>query len=110
MGGGNGGEKMEFGGEKQASRIFCWMKMKRFTTNFKMERSKNKILAKKGRKWPKRFLKKIGWKSEIYPIWQIGSKIIVFHMAFYSLWSKNLMKNKEKIDLNEASINTTLVP
>ena len=40
MGGGNGGEKVEFGGEKRASRIFCWMKMNRFNTNFKMERSK----------------------------------------------------------------------
>ena len=37
---GNGEEKVEFGGEKRASRIFCWMKMNRFSTNFKMERSK----------------------------------------------------------------------
>ena len=59
MGGGPGGEKVEFGGEKRASRIFCWMKMNRFNTNFKMERSKNKILAKKGRKRPKRFVEKI---------------------------------------------------
>ena len=36
----NGEEKVEFGGEKRASRIFCWMKMNRFNTNFKMERSK----------------------------------------------------------------------
>ena len=35
----NGGEKVEFGGGKRASRIFCWMKMNRFHTNFKMEGS-----------------------------------------------------------------------
>ena len=35
----NGEEKIEFGGGKWASGIFCWMKMNRFSTNFKMERS-----------------------------------------------------------------------
>ena len=40
VGGGNEGEKVEFGGEKWASRIFCWMKMDRFDANFDMERSK----------------------------------------------------------------------
>ena len=55
MGGGNGGEKVEFGGEKRDSNFFCWMKMNRFDTNFKMERSKKQIMAKKGRKMPKTF-------------------------------------------------------
>ena len=32
--------------------------MNRFDTNFKMERSKNNVLAKKGRKLPKRFFEK----------------------------------------------------
>ena len=32
--------KVEFGGEKRAARIFCWMKMNRFDANFNMERSK----------------------------------------------------------------------
>ena len=40
MDGGNGGEKVEFGGGKRASRICCWMKMNRFDANFKMEKSK----------------------------------------------------------------------
>ena len=54
----NGEEKAEFGGEKQASRIFCWMKMNRFNTNFNMESQKNKIIAKSCRKWRKRFFEK----------------------------------------------------
>ena len=50
VGGGNGGEKVEFGGEKRASRIFCWMKMNRFDTNFKMEKSKKIDNSEKGPK------------------------------------------------------------
>ena len=47
MDGGNGGEKVEFGGEKRASRIFCWMKMNRFNTNFNMERPKKYDIGEK---------------------------------------------------------------
>ena len=58
MGGENGGEKVEFGGEKRASRIFCWMKMNRFDTNFKMERSKKLYIGEKGPK----IAEKVFWK------------------------------------------------
>ena len=40
MDGGNGGEKVEFGGEKRASRIFRLMKIDVLRLNFDMERSK----------------------------------------------------------------------
>ena len=94
---------MEFGGEKRASRIFCWMKMNRFSTNFKMERSKNKILAKNGRKWPKIFFE-IFW-VEVGNLSNLANwiKNRCFLYGFYRSWSKNLIKNKEKVDLNEAS-------
>ena len=40
VGGEDGGEKVEFGGEKRASRIFRLMKMDVLRSNFDMERSK----------------------------------------------------------------------
>ena len=40
MGGGNGGEKVEFGGEKRASRIFRLMKIDVLRSIFNLERSK----------------------------------------------------------------------
>ena len=77
--------KVEFGGEKRASRIFCWMKMTRFTTNFKMERSKKirywQKITENGRKG---FLKFFGRIRKSIQFGQIGSKIIVFYMVFYS--------------------------
>ena len=53
-----GEKKLSLEAKKRASRIFCWMKINRFNTNFKMERSKNKIIAKNCRKWPKRLFEK----------------------------------------------------
>ena len=47
VGGENGGEKMELGGGKRASRFFCWMKMNRFNANFDMERSTKIIYWRK---------------------------------------------------------------
>ena len=34
-------------------------------------------------------------KFENLPTWQIGSKIIIFYMVFYSWWSKNLIKMRK---------------
>ena len=50
MGGGSGGEKMEFGSKKRASRIFRWMKIDVFNANFDMERSKKLDNSEKGPK------------------------------------------------------------
>ena len=50
VGGGSWGEKVEFGGEKRASRIFCWMKMKVLRSIFNLERSKKSDNSEKGPK------------------------------------------------------------
>ena len=57
MGGGNGGEKVEFGRGKRASRIFRLMKIDvlMFFRSLIWKGQQNKIITKKGRKWPKRF-------------------------------------------------------
>ena len=46
----NGEEKVEFGGEKRASRILCWMKVNRFNTNFHMQGSKISDISEKRQK------------------------------------------------------------
>ena len=49
-------QKVEFGGKQQwASKFFRFRKMDLFDTNFIMERSKNEMLSKNYRKWPKTF-------------------------------------------------------
>ena len=47
MGGEDGGEKVEFGGEKRASRNFRLMKIDVLRSNFNLERSKNKDMCEK---------------------------------------------------------------
>ena len=49
------GGKIEFGSERRASRVFCWMKMNRLVRTFIWKGQKYEMIVKNGRKWPKTF-------------------------------------------------------
>ena len=94
---------MVIGGEKWASRFFCWMKMNRLSTNFDMERSKLWNVSEKRPKMTKNIFQRKSGNYEIYPIWQTGSKTITFCMYFHIWLSKNPCTKKEKLHPNQAS-------
>ena len=87
---------MEFASEKRASRTFLEWKLMFLIRLFRWKGQKYDRLAKSGRKWPNIFLQQKKLENlKIYAILQIGSKIVIFYMVFYSLLSKNHTKNKE---------------
>ena len=84
-------EKVEFGGEKQASRCFCWMKMNRFDTNFKMERSKKWDDSQKLPKMAeKAFWKKLGRSRKSIQFGKLDQKSLFFIWFFIDYGQKTL--------------------
>ena len=59
VGGGSWGEKVEFGGEKRASRIFRLMKIDVLRSIFNLERSKKYDIGEKGPKMAEKLFGKI---------------------------------------------------
>ena len=91
VGGGNGGEKLEFGGGKRASRIFRWMKIDVFDTNFDMERSKKWDDSEKGPKMAKNiFWNLFGRIRKSIQFGKLDQKSLFFILFFIAYGQKTL--------------------